>query len=773
MEEFKPKHANIKVRVFNLSSVNITEGEVSLFKLGLNFVPVTPVSDLETKVSILNFSRKLLLKWRFFNSDFNDPSLIRPESSYIPKMIDSPVLKGVIEDLEIFANEFPSNMNKKIIGDNLTVEQRLGLSTFKKRKGIVLFKADKGSGIVLLDQCFYKSKILNILNSTKYEKLNRNVDYFTMLKLKILVKKFDNILTSTERRAILNLDYRTTNIYGLPKIHKSKIINDAIKDAKSAYLHLPHVFDLSFRLIFGGPKSPCSMLADLLNTLLNPFRDKVKARIKDVYDFIRNIPTFSSEDLPYIELISVDVKSMYENLTQSLGIPALKYFLRKYHNLLPSRFTPEFVIESMIFILNNNTGYFNGEIYRQVTGTATGIKPAPPYADISMGYLEIHLFYKLRAKLGLKIASYFWRHYQRFLDDGIILWDKRLCNFDRVFEILNSMDPSISFTLERSNSNLKFLDVLVYKTESGFKTVVQGKDTDCDTFLNFASSHPRHCRENIPFSMARRVKTLTDDTELASQEMEKLSVKLKKSGYPIGIVNSAVQSAMVLSTEELRKQSIKQPSDNIITFVHTFDPAYPGLLGQIKSLVSRIFTSPECRHVFENTKIIDSRKEPPSLIRSLQHSRFDEFGTKASMKGVKRCKQPNCRVCGEIMETDRVWFRNAGCAFTINSSMDCTVRNVIYALFCVGCSQSYIGETVDLRHRASSHRSNAKDEDRAVMRVSRHLYRCGRGFKICPILKIREESKILRLVMEDHCIKLLKPDLNADQRNLLHLNLKS
>ena len=94
----------------------------------------------------------------------------------------------------------------------------------------------------------------------------------------------------------------------------------------------------------------------------------------------------------------------------------------------------------MIFILNNNTGYFKGEIYRQVTGTATGIKPALPYADISMGYLEIHLFYELRAKLGL-MASYFWMHHQRFLYDEIIFWDKRLCNCDRIFDILNSTDP--------------------------------------------------------------------------------------------------------------------------------------------------------------------------------------------------------------------------------------------------------------------------------------------------------------------------------------------
>ena len=61
---------------------------------------------------------------------------------------------------------------------------------------------------------------------------------------------------------------------------------------------------------------------------------------------------------------------------------------------------------------------------------------------LSLTYEILQSLYKIR----IKIASYFWRHYQRFLDDGIILWDKRLCNFDRVFEILNSMDPLISFT---------------------------------------------------------------------------------------------------------------------------------------------------------------------------------------------------------------------------------------------------------------------------------------------------------------------------------------
>ena len=228
----------------------------------------------------------------------------------------------------------------------------------------------------------------------------------------------------------------------------------------------------------------------------------------------------------------------------------------------------------MCFVLNNNTGYFNGEIYRQVTGTATGIKPAPPYADLSMGYLELKLFYKLRAKLGKKVAFYFWKGYRRYLDDGIIFWDKRICDFDLIFNILNEMESSIKFTMERSDSHLKYLDVLVYKSSDGFKTVVKSKDTDSGTFVHFTSSHPRHCKENIPFSMARRVKALTDDTNLAEEQMSLLSSRLRSSGYPEGLINSAVQSAMKLSTADFRQPKAKTVDDDIITFVNTFDLAH-------------------------------------------------------------------------------------------------------------------------------------------------------------------------------------------------------
>ena len=70
----------------------------------------------------------------------------------------------------------------------------------------------------------------------------------------------------------------------------------------------------------------------------------------------------------------------------------------------------------------------------------------------------------------------------------------------------------------------------------------------------------------------------------------------------------------------------------------------------------------------------------------------------------------------------------------------------------------------------SVHGTNSKSLDNSSQEVSVHLHNCAKGFSVLPLFKVREENKIARLVKEDHFIKLLKPDLNADQRNILLLN---
>ena len=54
-----------KISVYNLSLQNISDGEIKLLRMETKHVHVTIVSAEQTKIDILSFSRKLLLKYSF------------------------------------------------------------------------------------------------------------------------------------------------------------------------------------------------------------------------------------------------------------------------------------------------------------------------------------------------------------------------------------------------------------------------------------------------------------------------------------------------------------------------------------------------------------------------------------------------------------------------------------------------------------------------------------------------------------------------------------
>ena len=224
--------------------------------------------------------------------------------------------------------------------------------------------------------------------------------------------------------------------------------------------------------------------------------------------------------------------------------------------------------------------------------------------------------------------------------------------------------------------------------------------------------------------------------------------------------------------DDLRRVKEIETPNNEIAFVHQYDPSLPQVFPRIKELTSRLSSCRELRSIFGDTRIINSQREPQSLGRLLQHSKFEETALTESgtSVGVKRCGMRGCGCCDDILEVSSFHFQNSGINFEIKTPMNCTVRNVIYVLQCKRCSQTYIGETVNFRSRMSGHKTSSKDPDSAA-EVGAHLNRCGGGFWKLPLFKVKVENKIARLVVEHKLIKMLKPDLNRDTRNLLHLTV--
>ena len=161
-------------------------------------------------------------------------------------------------------------------------------SLIQKLDHLVIKEADKGSGVVVMSKDFYESKIAEMLSDPIYEVAN--IDCTGLVKrVKAFTKKQKTNLTKGEFEAIIKQEAYFASFYGLPKIHKSQMIKRATNSQQSEIIICPEPEDLKFRPIVSCRDCPTRSLCDLLDKLLRPFVNKVKFRIKDTWDFLRNL----------------------------------------------------------------------------------------------------------------------------------------------------------------------------------------------------------------------------------------------------------------------------------------------------------------------------------------------------------------------------------------------------------------------------------------------------------------------------------------------------
>ena len=132
-----------------------------------------------------------------------------------------------------------------------------------------------------------------------------------------------------------------------------------------------------------------------------------------------------------------------------------------------------------------------------------------------MGYLEETQFMNLQRKYGAEVAVYVRNNWMRFLDDCFIIWNTSLLSLpiERFCVEFNSLHPKIQFTMEVSEKEVSFLDVLIKLQEGFISTDIYFKPTDTHLYLKFKSCHPKHTKINISFCLASSVMTIVSDPE--------------------------------------------------------------------------------------------------------------------------------------------------------------------------------------------------------------------------------------------------------------------
>ncbi|CAN7951906.1 unnamed protein product [Ixodes pacificus] len=490
---------------------------------------------------------------------------------------------------------------------NLTLAEKNGLRSLSARKEITIKPADKGGAIVVLNTTDYIAEGNRQLGNTRfYSALDGDP---TADHTEIVTNTLANLvgrgkITLKLSKSLKQLQASPGRFYMLPKIHKPG--NPG-------------------RPIISGNGTLTEPLSSFVDVMIKDIPPSLPSYIKDTNHFLREISSLSIPKDSF--LVTLDVSSLYTNIPHDDGIAALIEAYESHR----SPGTPDGYTVSILtrLVLELNSFEFHDKFFLQISGTAMGTKMAPNYANIFMGSIESKFLSHQR------LTPLFYR---RYIDDIFFIWthsEEELLKFIKDF---NTVHPSIAFTHEYSKSSINFLDVTVRISGTALETKVYRKSSDRQEYLHYHSSHPRHCKNNIPYGQAHRFKRICSNESDFNSSAGQLRDVLDKQKYPKGIVDDAISRAAALDRNKLLSDRAKIRNDRPPTnLVLTYDANLPNpnkilkrhfnIIEQSPRL-SQAITSPP-RVTYRRSKnlkvtLVNSRVSPPRkfLLRAMSKVRL-------------------------------------------------------------------------------------------------------------------------------------------------------
>ena len=420
----------------------------------------------------------------------------------------------------------------------------------------------------------------------------------------------------------------------------------------------------------------------------------------------------------------------YSSIPIDLGLQALAYWIDKLPHEINQRFTKEFVLKLAEFVLRNNYFVFDEKMYHQVIGTAMGSIFAPPYAQLTIGFLEETRLYPLLlpSKFDLETCKRIIEFFYRFMDDGTTLFPGDI-DEEIFLQLLNSMHPAIQYTLEKAKrlkidgklvQLLVFLSILIYLDENGeIWTDVYYKETNTHDYLHYESHHPEHIKRNIPHVLAKRIIILTSKEKTMRKNLADLRLWLRDCGYPEKVIEHGIYTASLQGPAPLK-------TEKIIPVISTYYSNYSNEhLSLLANQLVKTSTNKRVKEAFQNVKFVQALRQPPNLLRTLSNSRFIT-DTQKKTAGVFKCTDKRCKICQLYLQEGSTILMSNGTIWEIRSSPNCHSLNVIYFLVCAFCNkESKIGKTDNLRDRSNNHMTGCRQGTQSDD-FDNHVYTCGR-----------------------------------------------
>ena len=191
---------------------------------------------------------------------------------------------------------------------------------------------------------------------------------------------------------------------------------------------------------------------------------------------------------------------------------------------------PTQITDILHFILTNNVFRFGNSMFRQKMGLAMGNRVAPIVAIIFMHCLET----KIWTECGTARPACWYR----YIDDIFCLWPHGIVPLMAFHNKINSIHPTIKFTVECSPTTLPFLNVRINLVDNVLETGWYRKPTKAPILLNYHSAHPASQKISLIGSQLISVRRLCSTQSAFSSAQADLKHLFTVNGYPERVVDS-------------------------------------------------------------------------------------------------------------------------------------------------------------------------------------------------------------------------------------------
>ena len=245
---------------------------------------------------------------------------------------------------------------------------------------------------------------------------------------------------------------------------------------------------------------------------------------------------------------------------------------------------------------------------------------APTYANLTMGYHEINVYSIIRQSYALA-SKHFEKTWFRYLDHCQVLLKINLIKPDHLLSMLIQIKNNIQFTMEKNQTRLGFLDIMINKIGTNIWMDTCNKPTDSKRYVPFTLNHSRHFLINTMFSPASRICAIVENENVKEKRFKELKKTLLEQKYPKSLIE-----AIILRAKEISFESLSQPKtakyEEIIPFIIKFNLNNPNVFPVIKQSIDSFRYSKTMSNIIQRKKLIKSISQAPNLGRLLCRSEF-------------------------------------------------------------------------------------------------------------------------------------------------------